>query len=117
MQDSQASELRCHYPGCTRLAQQRCVECHQTFCEQHIHRRWWRDICEFCLLLEAARQSFEKRISRIGYLLCGLLVVVGLFLLLIGQNAWGVTALVAGISGTMAVSQFWRPVRPTRASD
>lgn len=58
MQNNHMLETHCHYPDCTAVAVKRCKKCHQTFCEQHIHRRWWGgSICEICRFLKGAGKA------------------------------------------------------------
>ncbi len=54
MQDTKPSESQCHYPECTSAAVKTCRKCHQSFCDRHIHRRWWSYLCDFCLWQRAA---------------------------------------------------------------
>jgi hypothetical protein len=117
MRDGEIATMRCQYPGCTKLAQRTCTKCHQGFCSQHIHRRWWKDICEFCFLLDEANGGPQRRASHIGYAVCCLLAATGVILLIIGQNMLGFTLLTGGLFGLGGVSAFWRPPRPTRAVD
>lgn len=53
MQDKNTHESQCHYPDCTDSPTRTCKKCHHTYCEQHIHRRWWGSyICEICIFLK-----------------------------------------------------------------
>ena len=60
MGDKKILESLCHYPDCTSASVKTCRKCHQSFCDRHIHRRWWSYICEFCLLLGAAGRPPER---------------------------------------------------------
>jgi hypothetical protein len=45
-----------------------------------------------------------------------LLVAIGVVPMVLGQGTVGMLVLVTGLSALMAVSRFWQPIRPTRAS-
>ena len=55
--DKKALESQCHYPDCSLVSVKICRKCHQSFCGRHMHRRWGRSLCEFCLLLQVAKPS------------------------------------------------------------
>lgn len=55
--DEKALESQCHYPDCSLASVKICRQCQQSFCSQHIHQRWGSSLCEFCLLLKAAKPS------------------------------------------------------------
>jgi len=71
MQDKNRRESQCHYPDCTAASVKTCRKCHRSFCDQHIHRRWWGSyICEICLFLKGtgkAPRDTEKEEIIAGY--------------------------------------------------
>ncbi len=68
----------------------------------------------FCVLIAIAQGSSQKKFNRIGYIACGLILLLGIVLLILGQNAPGVVFIIGGLFGMAGVSTSWRPLRPTR---
>ncbi len=114
LEQMQVQEMQCNYPGCEQFSSQVCAKCYKSFCTEHIRQRRKKYICEFCVLLEAAQGSSQKKFNRFGYIACGLISLLGIVLLILGQNALGVVFLIGGLWGMAGVSTSWRPLRPTR---
>lgn len=99
MQPVQSVISSCHYPDCTNLAAFTCSRCRQSFCQQHVHRRWGKAMCEFCVLLEQAQGGQQKEARRILYVVSALLILSGIILLILaGNNVLAITLIVGGIT-------------------
>ncbi|MBA2284189.1 MAG: hypothetical protein H0W02_01765 [Ktedonobacteraceae bacterium] len=99
MQEINMVDYECTYPGCglplTDITQ--CAKCHHSYCNQHIKRRGWKNICEFCLLRQAALKDSERAARHLVMYLGTLIVAGGILLLLLHQLVIGVAILFTGL--------------------
>lgn len=99
MQPVQSGVSSCHYPSCTNSASFICSRCQQSFCQEHVHRRWGKATCEFCVLLEQAQGRQQQGARRILYIVAALLILSGIvFLILGGNNILAITLIIGGIT-------------------
>lgn len=107
MQMSITESDACHYPDCASLGSMVCMKCHQSFCMQHVHRRWKKCICEFCFLIEQAQGTKQKRGERIVSIAFILLLVSGVYLLIFSpDNLLGEAFVLVGLFGLAGVAQI-----------